>query len=185
MVEGADRVIRLGYVAGEPNPSRVPHLRALAAVDGIDTTVVYASSTVHRRTWTVDVGDAVVLRGPKLPTTRILHHDYPLTPQIWPLLSRERFDCLVIGGWSLPATQLAILWARAHRVPYLLISENHELEPRPASVRAVKRVVLRHVVPQAAGYLVTGSLAREHQLAYGARSEDVVVWPNTVDVASY
>ncbi|HZT90907.1 MAG TPA: glycosyltransferase family 4 protein [Gaiellaceae bacterium] len=183
MVEGARRLIRVAYVAGEPNPSRVPHLRVLAAVDDIDLTVVYAAATVHRRTWTVDPGEAIVLRGPRLPTTRVLHHDYPLTPQLWRLLDRGRFDCVIVGGWSLMATQLAIVWARTHRVPYLLISENHLREPRPAWVRGLKSIVLRHVVPQAAGHLVTGTLAREHQLAYGARPDRIVIWPNTVDVA--
>jgi glycosyltransferase involved in cell wall biosynthesis len=178
-------VIRLGYIAGEPNPSRVPHLRVLGDVPDIDLTVIYAAPTVHRRTWTLDVGDAVVLRGPRLPTTFVLHHDYPLTPQIWRLLDRNRFDCLAIGGWSLMATQLAIAWARARGVPYLLISENHEREPRPAWVRVVKSLVLRHVIPQAAGHLVTGSLAREHQLAYGGRADGIVVWPNTVDVEAF
>ncbi|MFL5926218.1 MAG: glycosyltransferase family 4 protein [Gaiellaceae bacterium] len=178
-------MIRLGWVAGEPSPMRTEHLRLLAQVDDIDTTVIYAATTVQRRSWTVDLTDAVVLGGPQLPTTRILHHDYPLTPQIWPLLSRERFDCLVVGGWSLMATQLAIVWARAHRVPYLLVSENHLREPRPAWVRAVKSLVLRQVVPQASGHLVTGSLAREHQLHYGAAAAGIVIWPNTVDVAAF
>ena len=88
-----------------------------------------------------------ILRGPSLPLTRILHHDYPLTPQIWGLLERERFDVLVIGGWSLMAPQLAIVWARVRRTPYLLVSENHLREERPAWVRAVKSLVLRRVDP--------------------------------------
>jgi glycosyltransferase involved in cell wall biosynthesis len=157
----------------------------LAAVEDIELTTVYADETVHRRTWTIDAGDAIVLRGPRLPTTRVLHHDYPLTPQIWRLLDRGGYDCVIVGGWSLLATQLAILWARMHRVPYLLISENHLREPRRAWVRAVKSTVLRQVVPQAAGHLVTGTLAREHQLSYGARADRFVIWPNTIDVPRF
>jgi glycosyltransferase involved in cell wall biosynthesis len=178
-------VIRVAYITGEPNPSRVPHLRVLAAAPDVELTVVYAAATVHRRTWTLDVDGAVVLRGPRLPTTFLLHHDYPLTPQVWRLLDRGRYDVVIVGGWSLMATQLAIVWARTHRVPYLLISENHNREPRPQWVRAVKSLVLRHVVPPAAGHLVTGTLAREHQLAYGARAERIAIWPNTVDVEAY
>lgn len=178
-------MIRVAYIAGEPNPSRVPHLEVLARVPDIDLDVIYASATVHRRTWTLDIGDATVLRGPRLPTTFVLHHDYPLTPQIWSLLERERYDCLIIGGWSLMATQLAIVWARMRGVPYLLISENHAREPRPEWVGFVKSRILRHVVPQAAGHLVTGTLAREHQLEYGARADRIVVWPNTIDVEAF
>jgi glycosyltransferase involved in cell wall biosynthesis len=179
-------VIRVGYIAGEPNPSRAPHLDRIAAHPDLDLTVIYAAPTVHRREWQLEFEhEPVFLRGPVLPLTRLLHHDYPLTPQIWSLLDRERFDVLVIGGWSLLATQLAIVWARVHRVPYLLISESHFRERRPAWIRAVKSLVLRHVIPQAEGHLVTGALATEHAMHYGAAPDSITVFPNTVDVTAY
>jgi len=179
-------VIRVGYIAGEPNPARAPHLDRIASRPELELTVVYAAATVQRRTWTLDYEhEPVVLRGPSLPLTRVLHHDYPLTPQIWHLLTRERFDVLVIGGWSLLATQLAIVWARMHGVPYLLISENHLREKRPSWVRMLKSLVLRHVVPQASGHLVTGTLAREHAVHYGARTDRITIFPNTIDVPAY
>jgi glycosyltransferase involved in cell wall biosynthesis len=179
-------VIRVGYIAGEPNPSRAPHLDRIAAHPDIDLTVIYAAPTVHRREWTLQLAhEPIVLRGPRLPAMRLLHHDYPLTPQIWRLLERERFDVLVIGGWSLMATQLAIAWARLHRVPYLLISENHFRESRPGWIRALKAVVLPHLVRPAAGHLVTGTLARAHQLHYGANEASITVFPNTVDIEEF
>jgi glycosyltransferase involved in cell wall biosynthesis len=179
-------MIRVGYIAGEPNPSRAPHLDRIAAHPDIELTVIYAASTVHRREWDLAFEhEPIVLRGPVVPLTRLLHHDYPLTPQIWGLLNRERFDVLVIGGWSLLATQLAIVWARAHHVPYLVISENHFRENRPAWISLVKSLVLRHVIPQASGHLVTGALAREHALHYGADPELITVFPNTVDIEVY
>jgi glycosyltransferase involved in cell wall biosynthesis len=178
-------VIRVGYIAGEPTPYRAPHLDRIAALPGIELRVIYAAPTVQRRTWTLDLHhDAVFLEGRSLPLTRLLHHDYPLTPSIWPLLELERFDCLVIGGWSLMATQLAIVWARLRRVPYFLVSENHLREPRPAWIRGLRRIVLPPLVRGAAGQLVTGSLAREHVLAYGAHPETITIFPNTVDVAA-
>jgi glycosyltransferase involved in cell wall biosynthesis len=179
-------MIRVGYIAGEPTPWRAPHLDRIAGHPEIDLTVIYAAPTVQRREWELDLNhNSVILRGPSLPLTRVLHHDYPLTPQIWSVLDHERFDVLVIGGWSLLATQLAILWARLHDVPYLMISENHLLERRRAWVRGVKSVVLRAVIPPADGHLVTGTLAREHARRYGARPELVTVFPNTVDVKGY
>jgi glycosyltransferase involved in cell wall biosynthesis len=179
-------VIRVAYIAGEPNPYRAPHLDRIAEHPDIDLAVIYAAATVQRRGWALDYAhEPTILQGPTLPTTRILHHDYPLTPQIWGLLERERFDVLVIGGWSLMAPQLAIVWARLRGTPYLIVSENHSREPRPAWVRAVKWLVLRQVIPQASGLLVTGSLAREHALHYGARPDRVTVFPNTVDIPSY
>jgi glycosyltransferase involved in cell wall biosynthesis len=176
-------MIRIAYVAGEPTPYRVGHLRAIQQLDDVDLTQIYAARTVQRRTWIVDVGaNAHFLRGPHLPLSRVLHHDYPLTPQIWSILDRERFDVVVIAGWSLMATQLAIVWCRVRGVPYLLVSDNTLREPRRRWVRVVKRLVLPRIVPQAAGHLVAGSLAREHQLAYGARPASIITFPNTIDV---
>jgi glycosyltransferase involved in cell wall biosynthesis len=101
------------------------------------------------------------------------------------MLERQRFDVLVIAGWSLMATQLAIVWARTRRVPYLIVADNHLQEARPAYARFLKSLVLRYVVPQAAGYLVPGTLSREHALYYGARPETIAIFPNTIDVAGY
>ena len=87
-------MIRVGYIAGEPTPWRAPHLDRIAEHPDIELTVIYAAATVQRREWNLDLHhDPVILRGPGLPLTRILHHDYPLTPQIWPLLERRRFTC--------------------------------------------------------------------------------------------
>jgi glycosyltransferase involved in cell wall biosynthesis len=178
----SDQPIRVALVVGEPTPYRIPHLRVLAARPELDLTIFYAAETVQRRTWKVEHAEAVYLSGPKLPLARVLHHDYAITPGIWRRLERGRFDLVVVGGWSLMATQLAILWCRIHRVPYFLMSDNHLLEPRPAWVRALKRVVLPRLVPQAAAWLVPGSLARDHIASYGARPERTSVFPLTVDV---
>lgn len=176
--------LRVALVLGEPTPYRIPHLRALAARPELDVTIFYAAATVQRRTWELEHDEAVYLSGPKLPLARVLHHDYALTPGIWRHLERGRFQLVVIGGWSLMATQLAILWCRLRRVPYVLMSDNHLLEPRPEWVRAVKRLVLPRLVPQAAAWLVPGSLARDHIVAYGAVPGRTLTFPLTVDVAA-
>jgi glycosyltransferase involved in cell wall biosynthesis len=179
-------VIRVGYVAGEPSAWRAPQLARIAERPELELTVIYAARSIQRRHWSLELpADTVFLRGPLLPLTRVLHHDYPITPQVWPLLERERFDVLVVGGWSVFATEAAIAWARWRRVPYLLVSENHLREPRPRWVEAVKAVALRQVVPPSSGSLVPGTLARAHMLRYGARPDEITVFPNTVDIPAY
>ena len=180
-----ERPIRVAWVGGEPTPSRVPHLQALAARAEIDLTVVYSTRTYQQRTWSVQHPEAQMLRGWSLPTTRVLHHDYPITPGIWRFLQRGGFDLVVIAGWAVFAAQAAILWCRFHRVPYVLNAENHFREPRPAWVRRLKGLVLPHLIPQAAGMLVSGTLAREHALYYGARPDRVIVFPNTPDIPQF
>jgi glycosyltransferase involved in cell wall biosynthesis len=179
-------VIRVGYITGEPTPARAPQLARIAEHPEIDLTVIYAAQSIQRRQWSLQLpADTIFLRGPSLPLSRVLHHDYPITLQIWPLLERERFDVLVVAGWSVFAGQAAIAWARRRRVPYLIVSENHLREPRPFWVKGVKAVALRQVVPPSRGSLVPGVLARTHAIRYGARPEEITVFPNTVDVEVY
>jgi glycosyltransferase involved in cell wall biosynthesis len=148
--------------------------------------VIYCAPTVAAREWKVPLDHrALFLEGPTLSTRRLLHHDYPLTFGIVPLLARERFDCIVVAGWSLFASQVAVAWARLRRVPYVLTSESHTLDARPAWVRVLKRTVIPRVVRPASGWLVTGSLARDALVAYGADPARVRVFANTVDVEAH
>jgi glycosyltransferase involved in cell wall biosynthesis len=175
---------RVAFVLQEPTPYRTPHLQTVADRDALDVTIVYAARTVQRRRWAVpEPSERVIyLDGITVPATRLLQHDYAFTLQIWPLLTKLRPEVVVIGGWSLMATQLAILWARAHRVPYVLMSDNHLLEPRPGWIRFLKHILLRFVVPPAAAWLVPGSLGREYLESYGAEPSRIVRFPLTVDI---
>ncbi len=176
-------MIRVGVVSPEPTPYRAPLYDRIANEPGIDLTVVYAAATVAARRWrVVSAHRALTLTGVSLPLEHLLGHAYPVTPSIWSLLSRERFDVVVIAGWSLFAAQAAVLWCRIHRVPYLLTSESHLLDPRPRWVAGLKRLLLPRVVAPAAGWLVTGSLAADCVVAYGADPRRVRIFANTVDV---
>jgi glycosyltransferase involved in cell wall biosynthesis len=149
--------------------------------------VVYAAETVAGRTWTVEPRHrAVFLRGVGVPgASRVLHHDYPLTPGVVGALSRTRPDCVVVSGWSTFASQAAVAWSRLRRVPYLLIVESHDEGERASWREGVKRTVVPPIVRHAAGVLVTGTLARRSMLARGARPERIRVFANTVDVEAW
>lgn len=179
-------MIRVGVISPEPTPYRAPLFDLISSLPELDLTVIYAARTVAGREWKVEpVHRAVFLEGVTLPTASLLRHDYPVTPGVAALLERERFDCLAIAGWSLFASQAAAAWARIRKVPYLLMSESHLLDRRPAWVRAAKRAVLPQIVSAASGWLVTGSLARDAVVAYGADPARVRVFANTIDVDAF
>jgi glycosyltransferase involved in cell wall biosynthesis len=180
-------LVHVVYVIPEPTPYRAPLLDRVAARTELDLFVVYAAPSVQGRVWTLELRHPhVVLGGRRLPLPAgLLPHDYPVDPAIWRLLGERSPDVVVATGWSTFASQAAVLWARAHRVPYLVASESHERPPRAGWRRAVKRLVVPRVLGPASGVLVTGSLAREHAVAYGADLDRVAVVANTVDVGAF
>jgi len=178
---------RVTVVSPEPTPYRAPLFDRIAARDDIDLTVVYAGRTVAGRTWTVELDHpAVFLSGVRVPLVgRVLRHDYPVTPGVVAALRRSRPDVVVVSGWSTFASQAAIAWSRARRVPYVLLVESHDLGPRAGWRRAVKGTIVPRLVRGAANVLVVGTAARDSVVARGASPERVRVFANTVDVAGW
>jgi glycosyltransferase involved in cell wall biosynthesis len=176
--------VRVAVVSPEPTPYRAPLLDRVSAQPEIELTVIYAARTVAGRTWQVEPHHrAVFLSGPRLPGLgRVLRHDYPLTLGISRALRDAGPDVVVVSGWSTFASQAAIAWSRAHRVPYVLLVESHDLGPRAGWRRVMKGTVVPRLVRGAASVLVVGAAARESVLARGAPPERVRVFANTVDV---
>jgi glycosyltransferase involved in cell wall biosynthesis len=173
---------RVTAVSPEPTPYRAPLFDRIAARDDIELTVVYAARTVARRTWSLERRHrALFLRGLGVPGAQaLLRHDYPLTPGVTGVLRRTAPDVVVVSGWSTFASQAAVLWCRARRVPYVLHVESHDLDPRPRWRQAVKDTIATRVIRAAAAVLVVGSAARASVVARGAAN--VRVFANTIDV---
>jgi glycosyltransferase involved in cell wall biosynthesis len=186
-LDGPARPVRIAAVFPEPTPYRAPLLDLVAEQPGLDLTVIYAADTVARRTWAVEPRhEAVFLRGARIPgARRLFRHDYPVTPGVARALGAARPDVVVVSGWSTFAAQAAIVWCRARRVPYVLVVESHDEDPRPGWRRALKGAVVPRVVREAAGVLVTGELARRSMVSRGAALDRVGVFANTVDVETF
>jgi glycosyltransferase involved in cell wall biosynthesis len=174
-------------VSPEPTPYRAPLFDRVAARPELELTVVYAAQTVAGRTWSVEEQHrSVFLDGLRVPgVTRLLHHEYPVTPGIVRALGAADPQVVVVSGWSTFASQAAIAWCRRHRVPYVLLVESHDHGPRSAWRRAVKSAVVPRVVRPAAGALAVGSLARRSLEARGAPPERIRVFANTIDVPAW
>jgi glycosyltransferase involved in cell wall biosynthesis len=174
---------RVAIVTTEPTASRVPQFDLLAKRDDLEIMVYYAAESVQGRMWKLTLDHPhEILQGPNVPLTRVLHHDYPITPSLWGKLDRGNYDCVVVWGWSTFAAQVAVLWCRRKGVPYVLFAESHLAEPRRAWVRAAKHLLVPLAVRHAAAWLATGTLARRHLVHYGADPARIWTFANTVDV---
>jgi glycosyltransferase involved in cell wall biosynthesis len=179
--------VRLVGVFPEPTPYRSPLLDAVAAVEGLDLSVLYSAHSVAGRTWSLTPPEHThwVMKSFRVPAAeRLLRHEYPVNYAIWRALFRLRPECMIVSGWSTFASQAAIVWCRMRHIPYLLVVESHDRDPRPGWRRALKAAVVPPVVKGAAGVLVAGSLARESMISRGADPSHIRIFANTVDVRS-
>lgn len=176
--------MRVVYVLPEPTPYRTPLLDRVAAEPGIDLHVVYASTSVQGRSWSLEPAHPhTILRGISFPgARRLLLHDYPVDLGIVRELLKRRPEVLVVAGWSTFAAQVALVWALLRRVPYVVSMESHDAEPRAGWRRELKRCVLPWLLTRAASVLVTGSLARRYAESFGVAPDRIGVWANTIDV---
>jgi glycosyltransferase involved in cell wall biosynthesis len=99
------------------------------------------------------------------------------TPAIYSLLAKAKPDVLIITGWqSLPLLQA--LWAAIRLgIPRMVRGDSNALRPRPASVRALHRLLL----PRFNAFLSTGKLNRQFYVNYGIDAERIFPAPHFVD----
>jgi glycosyltransferase involved in cell wall biosynthesis len=181
------RPTRVTVVSPEPTPYRAPLFDRIGERPEVDLTVVYAAPTVAGRTWSVEPRHrAVFLKGLRLPgVRRLFRHEYPVTPGIQAALREADPDVVVVSGWSTFASQAAVAWCRAKRIPYVLLVESHDVGPRPSWRRAIKGAVVPRLLRRAAGLLVVGSAARKSVVERGADPHRVRLFANTIDVHAW
>jgi glycosyltransferase involved in cell wall biosynthesis len=188
MTAGPERPLRVAVLSELPTSYRWPLFQRVAQAPGLDVTVFYYARNESDRGWTVPVdGDGGSPRVEFLPG-RAFHVAgrrslfFHWNPSIVRRLRRDAFDVAVIPGWSMPTSVAAELACRARRIPYVVFSETHDRSPRPAWLRAVKRVALRPLVAGASAWLATGTLSEQFFVRHGARRDRIFRFANTPDV---
>jgi glycosyltransferase involved in cell wall biosynthesis len=182
--------LRVAVLSELPTPYRWPLFERVAAEPSLAVTVFFYSRNEADRGWTVPVDAA---GGPGRPAVEFLpgrtfHVSgrrslfFHWNAAILERLKKDRFDVVVVPGWSMPTSVAAAMACRARRIPYVVFSETHERTRRPAWLRATKRVALRPLVGGAAAWLATGTLSEQFFAKHGADPVRIFRFANTPDV---
>jgi hypothetical protein len=169
--------VRLLGVFPEPSMETTPLLDALAEAGSVDLDVLYAeeapgalaaSPQPLRHVYWIPRSARVA------QLDRVLGRRYPITWTIWHSFYFLWPDCMLIWGWSTFATQAAIAWCVARRVPYLLLIDQHSRSIPADGDGGLRGVLVGAVARRAAGVLATGPATHRAMLAHGVRSERVL-----------
>ena len=177
---------RVAFLTPLPTPYRQPLLERLVENSDWDMVVYYFSASESDRSWIVRVPESDpryrVLPGRSLASMGKKSFINHWNPTLFGELDAGRFDVVVIPGYALLSSQMAIAWAWLRRKPYVIHSESHLAEARSWPRRMAKEIFVRRVISRAAACLATGTLSKEYLCHYGARLDRIFLLPNTPDV---
>jgi glycosyltransferase involved in cell wall biosynthesis len=184
---------RLAIVATHPIQYQAPWFRALAAHARLDLQVLYGHKATAQDQAGAGFGvdfewDLPLLEGyshsflrnvakrPSVATFRGID-----TPEIAGLISRGKFDAVLVSGWQYKSLWQAILacWRTGTKV--MVRGDSHLHTPRTSGKVALKNLLYRRFVPRFDACLAVGGWSREYFLEYGARPERIFIVPHVAD----
>jgi UDP-GlcNAc:undecaprenyl-phosphate/decaprenyl-phosphate GlcNAc-1-phosphate transferase len=181
-----ERPLRIAFLTPVPTPYRQPLIEKLVERDDFEMVIYYFSASESDRSWHIPIPEEDA-RFRTLPVKSLsfmgkksfINH---WNPGLWRELDKGEFELVVIPGYALLSSQVAILWAWWRGKPYVIHSESHLAEPRSWIRRLVKTLFVRQVISRAAACFATGTLSKEYLCKFGAQPESVAFFPNTPDV---
>jgi glycosyltransferase involved in cell wall biosynthesis len=154
-IDGTDRPLRVAMLAPSPVPFKVPLYRRISDADGIDLTVMYASSMGIRPSlggygqgivWDTDLLDGYrsgFLRAADQNAPNRMRVIDLADPDVIPWLFRGRFDVLWSEGYSWITNLLGIITQRSQKLGVVIRDTQNLLHPRSLPRTLVKEVALR------------------------------------------
>ena len=162
-------------------PYRIPVFNALARRAGLDLHVIFLAETDEAlRQWPVYKNE-ICFSYQILPSWRwrAWRSSFLINRGLWSALDKASPQVIICGGYNYVASWEALLWARRHRVAFVLWSESNGQDARRgrAWVESLKAYFLRHCD----GFVVPGRASFEYLRSLGSPEARILTAPNAVD----
>jgi len=184
---------RVAYLVSHPIQYQAPFLRRLAAHPQIRLQVLFMDDQGARTYRDPEFGVAVQWDIPLLEgyPWRVLRNRSPwrdgahglrfVHPDILGILRRERYNALIVHGYTHATEWMAFAAARLTRTPLLLRGESTLLGRPPSWQGALKRRVRAALFRQVQGVLAIGALNHAFYRAHGIPENRIFFTPYAVD----
>lgn len=176
-------MLRIAVVMTPPAPYRIPLLNRLAALPGIQLTVLstdpYGSS---RQNAPAPYQFQYEIFPTRLWFTQNQFGDrmgVVLSPALTGHLRHMKYDAIVALGWTMPNTVLTRTLGAMGRTPVILWDES--IPHAHSAVKGLLLPMLRRYFGSFDGYLAASSGCREYMISMGAAPERVVLFPQVAD----
>lgn len=164
--------MRVLFLTNIPSPYRVEFFNELGK--HCDLTVLFERKSASDRDnrWISDENNnykAIYLKG------KNIRYDAAISMDVLKYLNKDKFDVFVIGGYSTPTGMLAIQTLKIKKIPFILNSDGGFVKEDNKIVYSIKK----YFISSATWWLSTGKLTNEYLEHYGAKRENIFIYPFT------
>lgn len=159
------------FLANIPSPYRVDFFNELGKYCDLTVTFEGLTATDRDEKWKagrMEHFKAVFLKGVRVRS------DAFLCVGILSVL-KEKWDHIIIGGYSTPTNMLAIEYLRLHKRPFFMEADGGMI----ANDSPLKYKIKRHFISAASGWFSSGKVTTDYLVHYGAVEEKCYVYPFT------
>jgi len=163
------------------SPYRIPLFNALALHGGVDLHVIFLAETdPNLRQWQI-YKEEIRFSYQVLPSwrKRIGKYNALLNQGVGRALVTAAPEVILCGGYNYVTSWYALLWARVHKIPFLLWSESNLQDLRRG--HALVEFLKNQFIYNCSGFVVPGKSAQEYLRAHKIKEGVIFTAPNAVD----
>ena len=165
--------MKVMFLTNLPAPYKVDFFNELGRL--CDLTVVYERETASNRNekW-INQSEHRSYKEIFLKIIKI-GDESSISFEIFNVLGKEKFDLIVLNGYSSPTAMLSILYLNYKKIPFILMCDGGLIRKE----RKYKYRMKKFFISKAAIYLSTGDHTTNYLEYYGADRENIFVYPFT------
>jgi len=160
------------FITNIPSPYRVEFFNELGRF--CDLTVLYERSNATNRDNSWFNNKALTFNETYLNGIRI-GNDSAISFSVVKWLSDNKYDVIVVGGYSTPTGMLSIEYLSHNNIPFILNSDGGMVKTE----RNLKYVMKKHFISKASAWLSTSKITDKYLLHYGASKDRIYRYPFT------
>lgn len=146
---------RVLFLTNIPSPYRVDFFNELGKYVQLEVVYELASATDRDKKWQEEKANSfmeVILQGIRI------NADSAICLGILRKIAKNKYDVIIVGGYSTPTAILAILYMWIFRIPFVLNADGGIVKQE----RKIKYLIKRFLISRAQWWLSTGSATNEY-----------------------
>jgi len=178
--------VRIALIQNIASPYIIPLFSRFAAVPEVDLQVYLMALSEKNREWVTRLGADYkykVLPGFSINFFKKNLFAFHINPSIVQELINSNPDLVFSSGYASLTNQLAFLYAKIYKKPFIVWSESTVNEP--SYFRTVSLPLVKFIVRHSDALVACGTRSREYLLSLGARPERIFTAYCTVDTDSF